>query len=213
MRKPTASPVAQAAELLQKVVGCLPSELKLHVKELRRQSARNYSITVPIAPKHLHEIANTWKEEFKEQPAHLPEGRKLFLTIQRKPEVEKQYGAMAELREFTDADCDGTWAAKAFWSPDFEVHLEIPPASEGAESKAQFIAKGGVVSWDPKGLSTLGFQNTEEANQKLLRYCRKKGCLGGLGRTEAAVIVVSTNHIRGPSVDLRLGVSTITISQ
>lgn len=51
----------------------------------------------------------------------MPDGREIFLTIQRKPEVEKQYGVMGNLIDVTETHCEGTHTVRVFWFRDFEV--------------------------------------------------------------------------------------------
>ena len=167
---------AQASELMQKIVSWLPSDLKPHVKDFQLRSARNYSITGPITPQYLQEISNTWKDNFKLPENRLTDGRDLFVTVQRKPEVEKQYGVMGKLIDFAEDNCEGTSTVKPFWSPDFEVYVEPAAVDEGLPPPAIRIAKvglQGVVSWDPAGLKLLSLPDGRGASEKLDKFRRK----------------------------------------
>ena len=76
------------------------------------------------------------------------------------------------LLDFTKDNCDGMANTRAFWYPDFGVFVE-----EVDKTPATLIGKvkeNGVVEWSAPGLKAIGMANTEEADNKLKLFRRKK---------------------------------------
>ena len=142
------------------------------MKEFELRSGKNYSILVPITPKFVKEIANTWRDCLQSSNFKTARGKELTITLQRHPQAQKMYAMTGRLLDFTKDNCDGMANTRAFWYPDFEVFVE-----EVDKTPATLIGKvkeSGVVELSAPGLKAIGMANIEEADNKLKLFRRKK---------------------------------------
>ena len=162
----------EATALMTTMQGWLPEELRPHVKEFELRSGKNYSIRVPITPKFLREIANTWRDGLLSNNFKTSRGKELTITLQRSPEAQKMYAMTGRLLDFTKDNCDVEANTRAFWYPDFEVYVE-----EVGKTSATLIGKvrdNGVVEWSVPGLRAIGMATTGDADSKLKLFRRRK---------------------------------------
>ena len=162
---------SEASALIGKLLGILPEELKAHVKEFQLRAAKNYAVRVPVTPEYLREIANTWSDELKDPKNKTPDGKLLFITVQRPPTVQKRFSITGKLKEFTQENCDGQSNVRPTFKPDFAVFVE--PDGGTAAVEIGRVAEDGTVQWAADGIRLIGMTNASQASEKFAGFKRK----------------------------------------
>ncbi len=161
----------EASTLVQLMVSWLPDDLKKHVGEFILTGGKSFSVRIPATPTYCREISSIWKDKFEETSYKFRDSKELFVTLQRPPEIQAQYSTLGKLLDFAVDNCDVLAAPRAFWNPDFELHLETNDEGPKATKIAK-VEPGGKIIWELDALKLLGFGNPEEANKGLSQFKR-----------------------------------------
>eukprot|EP00746_Dinoflagellata_sp_MGD_P014285 gnl/MRDRNA2_/MRDRNA2_131261_c0_seq1.p1 gnl/MRDRNA2_/MRDRNA2_131261_c0~~gnl/MRDRNA2_/MRDRNA2_131261_c0_seq1.p1 ORF type:complete len:269 (-),score=45.54 gnl/MRDRNA2_/MRDRNA2_131261_c0_seq1:371-1177(-) len=127
-------------------------------------------------------------------------------------ESQNQYSITGKVLDFVTENADAAATAKAFWHPEFEIHLEedIQEGEASAVHIAMLIASvkpGGAVEWNLPGIQKLQMRSAEEANQKLRAFTEEqliKRCQAIAGEISEQVKKLKINNDRDKYEELIL---------
>ena len=155
-----------AEELLSKLVPTLPPTLQSKVGELELYGSRSHKFKVNIKPPGAIEIALLFKEKLQSgDDGFLFNGKELFATAQREPEVQNRFARAGRARAFLEMKAqamDPTTSAKCFWQPNFQLST--------LGSILGVVGADGEIEWNPEAVqSTLGM-TVEAIKQELVEF-------------------------------------------
>jgi len=166
-RKKKGATRKDADDLMALLTPALPEELQDKIGKPQLRGLRNYSIKIGVDPEFIWEIKGIWKEQIEEGVVVGPQGREIFVTVEKSPEQKKKNGIMGKLVDF--AKDKSIESIKAFWAPDYAVYAEfdggLPPQLIAS------LSSEGVIMWedDCGTVLNLGDEGVAEAFRRFRR--------------------------------------------
>ena len=165
----------EAEELLEGLKELLDEGIREHVRELRPQSARSFSLHVYCTTSYIREIKNSWVDLLQDKKIKIRgEPTEIRVRLEASPQLQAKWRLMGQAMEWSKKNINETYRPTDNWKAELTITVTLTGLNGSYSVNILTVNDHTEIEWaqQRETLTTIGILNKDEAEAEIRRTKR-----------------------------------------
>ena len=165
----------EAEELVESLKELLDESIREHVRELRPQSARSFSLHVYCTTSYIREIKNSWVDLLQDKKIQIRGApTEIRVRLEASPQLQAKWRLMGQAMEWSKKNINETYRPTDNWKAELTITVTLTGVNGSYSVNVLTVNDQAEIEWTQQRetLTTLGILNKDEAEAEIRKTKR-----------------------------------------